>query len=190
MSLPYDQIAFAQMRGPLTKILTALELLENNDHVDRRICAGEKDFHFGSLFRCSVSMWDKKKQYYAKSGNAILEKFIANSETREVAYNCTDRFLSALPSRTKLVLLLGNTEEYIEGCKSLFKRLCPEIRTLNQVAYSNGRIAWVHAIHAKALGDYIPQWVTGANTAIGRKFQPAFEGVVSSGVLPMLRVRT
>jgi hypothetical protein len=183
---PFDQIAFAGMRNSLTKIMKALHLLRPNDHVDRRICATEKDFHFGSLFRCSVSMWDARKSAYAKSGNNILEKFLESDETRKVAHNCTEQHLSALAARTKLVLLLGNNKDYVSGCRVLFKRLYPDLRPLNDVSYATDKITWVHTIHAAAQGDYVPQWLEGAQTAIGRKFRPAFEGVLNSAVVPLL----
>lgn len=184
---PFDQIAFAGMRESLTKILKALHLLKADDHVDRRISASEKDFHFGSLFRCSVAMWDPKKRAYAKSGNSILEKFLESDETRHVAHNCTEQYLAALPERTKLVVLLGNSEDYVEGCRSLFKRLYPDLRSANDVCYSNGKITWVHTIHAAAQGDYIPQWLSGKPTPIGRKLKPAVDGVLGSGVIPLLQ---
>jgi hypothetical protein len=184
--LPYDDIAFAGMRQQLTRIMQVLGLLSPTDHVNNRIRPSERDFHFASLFRCSVSMWDKKKASYAKSGNSILEKFLESSETRRVAETCTERFLAKLPSRTKLVLLLGNSADYVAGCRELFGRLYPGIQTLNEVAYTNGAVTWVHTIHAAAQGSYLPQWLSGADTAIGRKFQPAKAAVSASGVLPLL----
>ena len=184
--LPYDDIAFASMRTQLTKIMQALGLLAGNDRVDNRIKESETDFHFASLFKCSVSMWDDKKAAYAKSGNSILEKFLASAETREIAHTCTEEFLSKLPSRTKLVLLLGNSQDYVDGCQALFKRLYPKIRQVNDVAYTDGVITWVHSIHAAAQGDYIPQWLRGADTGVGRKLKPAVEAVQASGVIKLL----
>lgn len=187
---PFDEIAFAGMRESLSRILRALQLLKDSDHVDRRICSTERDFHFGSLFRCSVAMWDARKSAYAKSGNNILEKFLASEETRKVAHNCTEQHLSAMPERTRLVVLLGNSEDYVEGCRSLFQRLYPDLQSINEVCYSNGKITWVHAIHAAAQGDYIPQWLSGKPTPIGRKFKPALDGVLGSEVIPLLHGST
>jgi hypothetical protein len=183
---PFDDIAFASMRGQLTKIMQALGLLTVSDHVDKRIRSLEEDFHFASLFRCSVSMWDKKKSDYAKSGNSILEKFLASAETRLVAETCSEQFLTALPDRTRLVMLLGNSPDYIDGCRSLVERLYPRVRTINEVAYTSGSVTWVHTIHAAAQGNYVPQWLAGADTAIGRKLKPAREAVQGSGVLNLL----
>ncbi len=186
-SRSFDDVAFAGMRNQLTQIMRALGLLGDGDHVDNRIRAGESDIHFGSLFRCSVAMWDKKKQDYAKSGNGILEKFLASKETREVAEACTGQFLGALPGRTKLVMLMGNSPDYVEQCMRLLQRLHPAIRRINEVAYGDGRVTWVHSIHAKAQGRHIPEWLSGADTAVGRKLEPARTAVTESGVLQLLR---
>lgn len=183
---PFDEVAFSGMRSQLTKIMKALGLLGAGDHVSNRIRASEMDFHFGSLFRCSVAMWDKSKQAYAKSGNGILEKFLASKEAREVADACTERFLGALPSRTKLVMLMGNSDDYVEGCQKLMRRIYPDVRAINEVAYSNGRVTWVHTIHAKAQGSYLPEWLEGADTAVGRKLLPARNAIAASGVLELL----
>lgn len=185
--LPHDDVAFAGMRSNLTKIMQTLGLVNAKDHVDNRIRVGEKDFHFASLFRCSVSRWDNRKAAYSKSGGGILEKFLESSETREVAHACTERFLGRLPNRTKLVLLLGNTKDYVAGCKNLFQRLYPSLRTVNEIAYSNGEITWVHCIHAAAQGAHIPQWLAGADTAVGRNLAPAKEAINAAGVLESLR---
>jgi hypothetical protein len=184
--MPFDKVAFNGMRPQLTSILQALGLLGPDDQVDHRIKAEEKDFHFASLFRCSVAMWDNKKQSYAKSGNSILEKCLASQDTRQVAHNCTEQYFTALPARTRLVVLLGNSQDYIDGCRQLFQRIYPDIKPINCVAYGNGHVIWVHTVHAKALGKLIPEWLEGKPTTNGRKFAPAREAVQRSGVLPLL----
>jgi hypothetical protein len=184
--LPYDDRPFKGIRGPLTKIMQSLGLLGADDHVGKHIKADERDFHFASLFRCSVSMFDPKKNDYSKSGGGILVKFLRASETREVAHNCTDQFLTGLPSRTRVVLLLGNSDKHVHRCRSLMERLYPNVRPLNSVAYTDGSVTWVHCIHAAAQGRHVPEWLSGANSAIGRKLLPAREAVAQSGVIPLL----
>jgi len=182
-TLPYDEIAFAGMRPQLTKILQKLQLLDKSDFVDNRINANETVFHFGSLFRCSVSMWDKKKGNYSKSGGGILEKFVKAEENDLIAKNCINQHFQNIPKRTKLVVMLGNSDQYIERCYSLFCREHPDIRRINEVAYGNQHTIWVHTIHAKAQGSYLPQWLEGRETAIGKKLKPAIEAVKQSGVI-------
>jgi len=184
--VPFDEIAFRGMREQLTKILRALHLLGNDDHVSNHIVPSEKNFHFASLLRCSISMWDSKKEQYSKSGNSILERFLADHDTCQVAENCVQQFLCKLSTRTKLIMMLGNSSDYIEGCKRLFKTFHPGIKEFNSVSYTNGRITWIHTIHAAAQGSYVPQWLAGGNSSIGRKFRPAQDAVVHSGVLPLL----
>jgi hypothetical protein len=169
--------------------MQALSLLDSEDHVGKHINANEKNFHFASLFRCSVSMYDPKKGDYSKSGGGILEKFLQAVETREIAHNCTENYVKNLPSRTRLVVLLGNSDKYVDGCKSLAERLYPNVRWLNRVAYTDGSVTWVHCIHAAAQGNHVPRWLSGGESAIGRKLRPAQEAVEQSGVIPLLRCR-
>lgn len=182
-SLPYDEIPFRGMRPNLTKILQALRLLRSTDHVSNRINSTERDFHFGSFVRCSVAMWDARKLDYAKSGNGILQSFVKHPAAGAIAKNCTDRFLKLLPSRTRLIVLLGNEGEYMKGCFSLLKGAHRDIERINPVAYGNKLLTWVHTVHAKALGSLVPQWTEGRNTTMGRKLRPAQEAVTHSGVL-------
>jgi hypothetical protein len=185
-TLPFDEIAFAGMRPQLSKILQKLRLLEESDFVGNHINARETVFHFGSLFRCSVSMWDKEKKTYSKSGGGILEKFVKTKENQVVAKNCVNQHLGCIPDSTKLVVMLGNSGKYVDHCQALIAGEHPSIRRVNEVAYGNEETTWVHTIHAKALGDYLPQWLEGRDTAIGRKLRPAIEAVQSSGVLDHL----
>jgi hypothetical protein len=188
-TLPYDEIAFAGMRPQLTKILQKLQLLGESDFVDNRINAHETIFHFGSLFRCSVSMWDKTRNDYSKSGGGILEKFVKAKENDLIAKNCINQHFGSIPKRTKLILMLGNSDKYIDRCCSLFRREHPDIRRINEVAYGNTDTTWVHTIHAKAQGSYLPEWLEGRETAIGRKLKPAIEAVQQSGVIEHLTAR-
>jgi hypothetical protein len=185
-TLPFDEIAFAGMRPQLTAILKRLGLLEESDFVGNHINAGETKFHFGSLFRCSVAMWDKQKKSYSKSGGGILEKFVKAKENQVIAKNCVNQHLGHIPDSTKLVVMLGNSDKYVEHCQALISREHVGIRRVNEVAYGNDKTTWVHTIHAKAQGSYLPQWLEGRDTAIGRKLRPAIDAVQRSGVLDHL----
>jgi len=118
-TLPYDEIVFAGMRTQLTKILQKLQLLDKSDFVGNRINAEETLFHFGSLFRCSVSMRDRKKSDYSKSGGGILEKFVKAKENDLIAENCINQHLGSIPERTKLVVMLNSCSKYQVTCEFL-----------------------------------------------------------------------
>ncbi len=64
----FDQVAFHGMRPALGEILRRLQLLSPSEGVDARMRAGEPDFAFSSLIRCSIAQWDGSKGRYAKSG--------------------------------------------------------------------------------------------------------------------------
>jgi len=182
-TLPFDEIAFAGMRPQLTKILQKLGLMEGSNFVGNRINSQESIYHFGSLFRCSVSMWDKNKKSYSKSGGGILEKFVKAKENQDVANNCIEQHLGKLPETTRLVLMLGNSGKYVDQCEKLVSGVHPGIQRINEVSYGNEKVTWVHTIHAKAQGSYLPQWLEGRDTAIGKKLKPAINAVKLSGVL-------
>jgi hypothetical protein len=181
--LPFDEVPFAGMWPQMTRVLQALRLLGLGDRVERHFRADEPDLHFGSLIRCSVAQWDRKTQGYSKSGGQILEGFLKDSVCYRASQTCARTYLGTLPERTRLVLLLGNSDPYVERCMRLMKLEHPTIRRINAVSYGTGTVTWVHALHPKAQGAHLPNWLSGNGTAIGRKFAPALEGVLQSGAV-------
>ena len=179
---PFDQVAFHGMRPAIGKILRRLELLGSDEEVDALMRAGEHDFAFSSLIRCSIAQWDGSKGRYAKSGNAILRTCLKDLDSRQVAVACTRRFLGALPERLRIVVLLGNEEGYVEGCRELVSRLHPQVRPINAVAYGDGRVTWVHTVHAKAQGSHLPDWLeqSSALGGQGRKRELALQAIRSA----------
>lgn len=159
--LSFDEIAFKGMRSNLTKILVKLGLLDEFDDVGRHIAKGEKDFAFGSLIRCSISQWDKKKDAFTKSGGSILQNCMKNRSTRDVAERCADTFLVSLPERTEIVVLLGNEAKYVHACFELIQKSRGEAERINSVAYRSKGVLFVHVIHAGAQGSLVPDWLNG-----------------------------
>lgn len=176
---PFDQVAFHGMRPELTRILRRLDLLGATETVDSRMRAGESDMAFSSLIRCSIAQWDNRKQRYAKSGGSILQACLKDADSARVVSTCAQRYLADLPDRLRLVILLGNEDKYIAGCRSLISRLHPGVRPINAVAYGDGRVTWVHTIHAKAQGRHLPDWLEQPASAspLGLKRDLAIEAV-------------
>ena len=181
--LPFEAIPFAGMWPSLTKILRALKLLESTDCVERHFRPDEQRFHFGSLIRCSVSGWDRQKQAYSKSGGQILERFLKHPSCHSASVTCARTYLGSLPDRVRLVLMLGNSDDYIQRCMRLMESSHPGIRRLNAVSYGTDGITWVHALHPAAQGSYLADWLGRRECPVGRKFAPALEGVMQSGVV-------
>lgn len=181
--LPFDEVPFAGMWPQMTRVLQALRLLVPGDRVERHFRADERDIHFGSLIRCSVGKLDRNKQDYSKSGGQILEGFLKDSACHRASQTCARTYLGTLPERTRLVLMLGNSNAYVERCMRLMSQEHPAIRRINAVSYGTDRVTWVHALHPKAQGAHLLNWLSGNATAVGRKFAPALAGVLHSGVV-------
>jgi hypothetical protein len=178
---PHDEIAYKGSRSAVGKILTHVEVMARpadgnlSRAVDRLIADPEGRFHFGSLVRCTVARFDdkedelnrsrksdKKKDPWKGSGGGMLDKFVATPFGKEVAENCSTSFLAALPDRTKLVIMfgLGTKMNYVREARKLISAARPGAwRTVNDVAYTDGRVMFVHVEHFASQGALIPNWL-------------------------------
>lgn len=181
-SAAHDGIAFKGGRTSLAKILHHLSLIERPDAsvVDGLIADKSGRFHFGSLIRCTVERLDIKEQTWKGTGGGMLDHFTATTFGRSVALQCSTRFLSQLPSRTKLVLMLGMGAKgsYINACKALFSAARPgRWSSLNDVTYYDDSIVVVHSEHFASQGALLPNWLSGTLHERGRLGLLAREGV-------------
>lgn len=171
---PHDDIPYANGRANIGKILARLELISpgNNAHYNREIASLIADpngrFHFGSLVRCAVEQ--KKTETWTGTGGGMLDKFARSKLGSEVTRNCTDKFLSNLPSKTRLVLMfgMGSKLNYVRSCREAIAAARPgNWRTINEVAYTDSKITVVHTEHFKSLGALLPNWLD-SQTGRGR----------------------
>ena len=116
----------------------------------------------------------------------MLDKFMATPFGNQVAANCTSQFLRSLPSRTRLVVMfgLGSKPNYVGAARALFEAVRPgKWRTVNEVAYSDGTVTFVHVEHFASQGALIPNWL-GANNheraALGHKAREAVQAALAS----------
>ena len=138
-------------RRNLTNILRKVRLLKPDETVDEKIRATERDFHFASLMRCSLSRYDEKESakrghaVYATSGPLITKSF---SEIPHVIDQCTDVFLARLPDSLRAIIVLGVTDSYIQSFRKKMRDLHPAgFREINAVAYENSCVLWIHLTH-------------------------------------------
>ena len=101
----------------------------------------------------------------------MLDKFVATPFGREVAGNCADRFLKDLPAETKLVVLfgLGTKKNYVTEARKVIQHARPgrPWRTINEVAYTDGLVTFVHVEHFASQGRLIPDWCGEPNAKKG-----------------------
>lgn len=155
-SEPHEQIAYKGSRKAVGKILRHLGVISQitdvhlSPTVDRMIADPRGRFHFASLVRCTVERFDEKQSKWLGSGGGMLDKFVAASFGQEVARNCATAFLAELPARTKLVIMfgLGTKLNYVREARRLISSVRPGTwRTVNEVAYSDGKVMFVHVEH-------------------------------------------
>ncbi|EEX08904.1 conserved hypothetical protein [Ruegeria lacuscaerulensis ITI-1157] len=191
-SSPHDEIAYKGSRTAVGKILAHIGVVPkppNGDYkgmVDRLISDRNGRFHFGSLVRCTVERYDEKDRSWKGSGGGMLDKFMATQFGNEVATNCASQLLGALPSRTRLVVMfgLGSKLNYVGAARKLVEAARPgKWRTVNEVAYSDGDVTFVHVEHFASQGALIPNWL-GVNNhhraALGRKAREAVQAALAS----------
>jgi len=172
-SAQHDQIPFAGFRHNVTAIVRKLGLLGPHERIEDRIHDKEEDFGFGSLIRCSVAHLDPVTSKPLKSGD-IIGRLSKRAAGEDWAYNCMHNFLSQLPARLKVVVLLSNDDSYIEACFSRLRQLYPGMRRINSVAYSDGQVTWVHTVHGSPLAQsHINAWLAGDRTNQGEKQRSA-----------------
>ena len=84
-----------------------------------------------------VEHFDRKANIWKGSGGGMLDKFMAAPFGKEVAGQCTSRFLSDLPRATRLAILfgLGTRGNYVTAARALIQKARGGTwRTVNEVA--------------------------------------------------------
>ena len=124
--------------------------------------------------RCSLAENGKK------SGTIISSSAAAKSY-EEWRDRCTDLYLSRLPPRLQIVLMLSNDASYMKGCRERITRLHPETRPINDVAYGDGKVTWVHIVHFGGQGfNHMNSWTAIADDKAGRKGRAARDAVLAA----------
>lgn len=188
----HDEIAYKGSRTAVGKILAHIGTIPhptNSDYkgtVDRLISDRTGRFHFGSLVRCTVERFDEKDQTWKGSGGGMLDKFMATPFGSQIATNCSSQFLGYLPSRTRLVVMfgLGSKLNYVRAARRLIEEArSVKLNSVNDVAYSDGAVTFVHVEHFASQGALIPNWL-GLNNheraALGHMARDAVRAALAS----------
>jgi hypothetical protein len=183
---PHDEIAYKGSRTNVGKILAHIGVMPTgvqgnpSQTVSRAIADKSGRFHFGSLIRCTVERFDEKTGTWKGSGGGMLDKFVASPLGKEVATNCSEKFLGNLPSKVKLVVMfgLGTKLNYVKQLFSLYRNARKGNWTwINDVAYTDGKIVVVHVEHFASLGALIPKWMGKDNDIRGQYGRMAQDAV-------------
>lgn len=160
LTRPHDDVAFAGGRRNLAIILETLGIKDPTVPIDHFIADKDGDFAFGSFIRCSVKKYAGGK--WLMSGKDIMKSCLKDRRMGAVIDNCAATYLSNLPESVKLVIMLGNDKDYIEGCYAAIRKVRPGLNRLNAVAYGDEQVKFIHTVHFKAQGNLVPNWAHGA----------------------------
>jgi hypothetical protein len=171
LTRPHDEIPYAGFRPRVSAGLQKLGLLDPTDTIDAHIRSDEQDWAFGSVVRCTLAKGGKK------SGTIIPSS--VNATSYDTWRNrCTDLYLSKLPPRLKVVVMLSNDDHYMETCRERIAQLHPGTCKINPVAYGDGRLTWVHVIHFGGQAfNHMRDWMAGADNKAGSKGKWAVQAV-------------
>jgi hypothetical protein len=118
----------------------------------------------------------------------MIDQFTTTSFGQDVPRSCAKQFLGQLPAETKLVVMfgLGAKNAYVATARKVIERGRPGAwRTINEVAYTDGKITVVHVEHFASQGANIPNWL-GQNghprTGLGLLARSAVEAALASRV--------
>jgi hypothetical protein len=145
----FEEVAFKGIRRRILEIFHSVGLLigETPSAFERRFTQSETDFAFASVVRCSLTGMDRKKRIHTADSPNVLRAFRPGSEGYQFVVNCIDQYLLPLSVRTRLVLLLGNTDGYISTLKTVLAAKRSPIMTINEVGYWAGGVKFVHLAH-------------------------------------------
>jgi len=113
----FDRVAFAGARHRLRTVLETLNIMPSDRSIDDLMTAREKKFGVASLVRCSLC---KMKDGVCKTSGDVIPSAFANTPTLAIIRRCATTFLGKLPSRVRLVVLLGTSDSYIVKTQSMF----------------------------------------------------------------------
>lgn len=160
----FNDVPFAKMRLRLLQSLQAVGLLPEVRTLDPMFAADEPDFGWGSILRCSLTGWDKKKSRWSGASGDVIPG-LKHAEGNAYLQNCLRRHLTGLSDRTRLVILLGNDDGYIRVVRRAFEAVfgpTSDIAGAGSQAFRFGAQTAVHIGHPSPLNGYFSSFLAGS----------------------------
>lgn len=160
---PFEAVAFKGIRDRILQLFKSVGLLRTEElpAFERRFTAGEDDFGFASVVRCSLTGWNPRKRAFTAESPRVLPAFRPASEGYKFVANCVQQHLAQLPSRTKLVVLFGNTDGYIKAMSAAVAAARGEGESINPVAYRSAGVNFVHLAHPSRGNGHFDAFLRG-----------------------------
>lgn len=159
----FDTVAFKGIRHRILQLLHSVGLLpgEQPHEFERRFTESERDYAFASVVRCSLTGMDRKKKCHTADSPNVLPAFRSGSQGSFFVESCVDQHLKKMPSRTQLVLLLGNTDGYVKAMAEVIDRIRGSVTTINEVAYVSSGLRFVHLAHPSKGNGHFGAFIRG-----------------------------
>ncbi|VTZ27658.1 hypothetical protein MPC4_180001 [Methylocella tundrae] len=165
---PHNDVPFDGFRPALAKALQLLGLLQTSETIESKISASEMEWGFGSMVRCALGL-PTADNAIERSGT-VVQRLAAMPADQSWITLCSSVFLRSLPASLRVVVLLSNDDGYIDACFGAIRRLRPSTRRINDVAYGDETITWVHIVHVGGPGkNHIASWFAGEGRQGGKR---------------------
>jgi hypothetical protein len=163
ISEPFDTVAFKGIRDRLLAVLNSVGLLvgEKLNEFEQRFSSTESDYAFASVVRCSLTAFDKKKQKYTAESPKVIPALKINSDGYTFVSNCIEQHLVDLSSRTKVVILLGNSDTYVSDLRNVIVSKRGSYKPINEIAYYSNGVKFVHVGHPSRVNGYFNKFIQG-----------------------------
>ncbi|MCG8029923.1 MAG: hypothetical protein N0E55_02120 [Candidatus Thiodiazotropha taylori] len=159
----FDAVAFAKFRPRLQNVLMRLGLLSGERDINTLMTAKEDQWAFGSLVRCSLCRKNSKNGEWAATG-PLMKKAFVEVPAADYVSNCSEKFLTSLPDRLKVVVILGNDDGYVKHVSSVIRKLYHEdFERVNDMAYKCGGVIWIHAAHPSGSNGHLRAWLDASS---------------------------
>lgn len=178
----FDEVAFSGFRGRLLEALQIVGLMEGVQDIDPFLKAESTDWGFASIIRCSLTARAADGSYKGNSGPVI--RGMRKPEGARIMATCVREHISRLGPRTKLVVLLGNDNNYFQAVETAMRSAFGDYVPLSgagQVAFRSGGRLFVHVGHPSPLNGFFGTFRDGSvETGQGRKREQARMGVAEA----------
>lgn len=170
----FEDVAFKGIRNRLLLGLQVVGLLPGETLVrfEQRFLSGEQEYAFASVVRCSLTGFDKvKKIHTADSGN-VVPAFKPGSAGYFWTSACVDQHIGHIPSATRTVILLGNSDNYMKHLRTLVSHTVGRVMPISEVAFRAGETLFVHVAHPSKGNGHFGAFISGKG-ASGAKMRLA-----------------
>lgn len=176
----FEAVPFAKMRPRLLQSLQAVGLMRGVTNLDPRFAARERDYGWGSILRCSLTGWNKKNDRWSGASGDVIPG-LKQRDGNLALKACIQQHLTSLSERTRLIVLLGNDDRYVEIVRRAFQGVFGPVTPLDAAGnqgYRIGAQTVVHIGHPSPLNGFFDSFLTGSTaTPQGVKHEQAARAV-------------